>query len=229
MGSTLAIHLIESPDYDDFYANHLETDLIRPIAQFCDIPFTARTVLSREYFIKALNEIERKDGCIPVLHFAGHGNVQGIGLSDGDLITWADLRGMLIPVNKRVGGTLLACMSCCQGLAAMRSAMSMKHDAPYVAIIGTVSKPTIAGTSVAYATFYHQLNILFCKFHKLIDEQQPMSEDEFIRELKKIVKNMSAASLIGWACLETKNIKSYLQNAVMRVKESLESRKLEGI
>ena len=72
-------------------------------------------------------------------------------------------------------------------------------------------------------------NILFCKFHKLIDEQQPMSEDEFIRELKKIVKNMSAASLIGWACLETKNIKSLLQNAVMRVKESLESRKLEGI
>ena len=39
----------------------------------------------------------------------------------------------------------------------MRSAMSMKHDAPYVAIIGTVSKPTIAETSVAYATFYHQL------------------------------------------------------------------------
>ena len=212
MGSILAIHLIESPDYDDFYANRLETDLIRPIAQFCDIPFTARTVLSREYFIKALNEIECKDGCIPVLHFAGHGNVQGIGIglsdSDEDLITWADLREMLIPVNERVGGTLLACMSCCQGLAAIRSAMSMKHGDPYVAIIGTASKPTIAETSVAYATFYHQLNILFHKFYKLIDEQQPMSEDEFIRELEKIVENMSAASLIEWKCLETKNIKS---------------------
>ena len=227
MGSILAIHLIESPDYDDFYANHLETDLIRPIAQFCDIPFTARTVLSREYFIKALDEIERKDGCIPVLHFAGHGNVQGIGLSDGDLITWADFREMLIPVNERVGGTLLACMSCCQGLAAIRSAMSMKHDDPYVAIIGTAGKPTIAETSVAYATFYHQLNTLFYKFYKLIDEQQPVSEDELSEGMQKIIKNMRAASLHRkWGWLETRHVKAHIKKAVLHIKESLESRRL---
>ena len=222
MGSILAIHLIESPDYDDFYANHLETDLIRPIAQFCDIPFTARTVLSREYFIKALDEIEHKDGCIPVLHFAGHGNVQGIGLSDGDLITWADLREMLIPVNERVGGTLLACMSCCQGLAAIRSAMSMKHADPYVAIIGTAGKPTIAETSVAYATFYHQFN----KLYSPIYGQQPVSEDELINEMKKIIKNMRDASLHReWGWLEPRHIKAHITKAVLHIKESLESRR----
>ncbi|MXX38137.1 MAG: hypothetical protein F4Z85_08750 [Gemmatimonadetes bacterium] len=221
MGSILAIHLIESPNYKDFYANRIEADLIRPIAQFCDIPFTARTVLSQKYFIQALNEIERKDGCIPVLHFAGHGNKQGIELSQREFITWADLRKLLIPVNKRVGGVLFVCMSCCEGLSAIQSVMSMEQDDPCIAVVGTEASLTIAETSVAYATFYHQLNILF--------KQQPRSEGEFTKKLKKIIENMSAASCIEWVCLETKNIKPHFQNAAMRFREYVESRRLEGI
>ena len=158
MESILDIYLIESPDENDFYANHLEIDLIRPIAELYKIPFTAHTVLNREYFSKALNEIKKIDGGVrlPVLHFAGHGNKQGIGLSDGDLITWADLREMLIPVNERVGGGLFVCMSCCKGISAIRSALSMEQDDPYIAIVGTAEEPNIAQTSIAYATFYYQ-------------------------------------------------------------------------
>ena len=32
MGSILAIHLIESPDYDDFYAHHLDSTLSIQVA-----------------------------------------------------------------------------------------------------------------------------------------------------------------------------------------------------
>lgn len=223
MGSILAIHLIESPDYDDFYANHLETDLIRPIAELYKIPFTAHTVLNREYFSKALNEIKKIDGGVrlPVLHFAGHGNEQGIGLSDGGLITWADLREMLIPVNERVGGGLFVCMSCCKGISAIRSALSMEQNDPYIAIVGTAGEPNIAQTSIAYATFYYQFNILL---YKKVYNQQPRGAGEFTKELRKIVNNMSAASCIGWACIETENIKPRFQNAVMSLRESWESR-----
>ena len=223
MESILDIYLIESPGKDDFYANHLEIDLIRPIAQLYEIPFTAHTVLNRAYFSKALDEIKKIDGGVrlPVLHFAGHGNEQGIGLSDGDLIIWADLRKMLIPVNERVGGGLFVCMSCCKGKSAIRSALSMEQDDPYIAIVGTAEEPNIAQTSIAYATFYYQFNILL---YEKVHKQQPRNESEFTDKLKEIVNNMSAASCIKWECLETENIKPLFQNAVIRLKESLKSR-----
>ena len=219
MESILDIYLIESPSKDDFYANHLEMNLIRPIAELCKIPFTPHTVRNRAYFSEALNEIKKIDGGIrlPVLHFAGHGNEQGIGLSDGDLITWPNLRKMLIPVNKRVAGGLFVCMSCCKGISAIRSALSMEQDNPYVAIVGTEEKLDIVQTSIAYATFYYQFNILL---YKRVYNQQLGGEGEFNKGLKKIVDNMSAASCIKWVCIETEDIKPRFQNAVMRLRES---------
>ena len=73
MESILDIYLIESPDEDDFYANHLETDLIRPIAELYKIPFTAHTVLNREYFSKALNEISDVTQAIGFVYLLCHG------------------------------------------------------------------------------------------------------------------------------------------------------------
>ena len=47
MDPILSIHLIEAPNEDDFYENRLETDLIRPIAQFSGISFTPHMVMNR--------------------------------------------------------------------------------------------------------------------------------------------------------------------------------------
>ena len=153
MENLLAIHLIEAPNEDDLYENRLEKNLIKPIAQFCGISFTPHIVLNRKNFCKALDEI-KSDGHIPILHFAGHGNQKGIGLPDRDLITWTDLRNLLIPVNTRVHNILFVCMSCCKGFTAVKAAMSLETYNPYLAIIGTAGSPTIAQTSVAFATFF---------------------------------------------------------------------------
>ncbi len=198
MEDILSIHLIEAPDEDDFYENRLETDLIRPIAQFCNISFTPHIVMNREYFCKAIDGINRDKG-IPVLHFAGHGNKDGIGLPDKTLITWTDLRELLIPVNQRVGNILFVCMSCCEGFSAIKAAMSLWSDDPYVVIVGTSGKPTIAETSVAYATFYHQLNHLF---------RQIFTTGKSDIILPDITKNMCVASLHGeWELRTTEQIK----------------------
>ena len=211
MKSILHIYLIEAPGGQDFYDDQLETDLIRPIAQFCDIPFTAHTVLNREYFCKALKEIRSNDDSIPVLHFAGHGNWRGIGLSDSDLITWTELRELLIPVNQRTDNALFVCMSCCEGIAAMKSALSLGKDDPYIAIVGTKGKPTIAETSVAYATFYHQLTTL-CQ--QLFFKQQV---NDRIVSIDDIIENMRAASLHeGWDFLITQEIKADFRRAWLR-------------
>lgn len=205
MEGILSIHLIEAPDGDDFYEDRQETHIIRPIAQFCNISFTPHIVLNREYFCKALDKINR-EARIPVLHFAGHGNKEGIGLPDGDLVTWAELRGLLIPVNKRVDNILFVCMSCCEGFSAIKAALSMETDDPYLAIVGTTGSPTIAETSVSYATFYHQLNIL---------SRQIYSGQESDINLKDIIKNMCAASLHGeWHCTNAKNIKDIFMQKI---------------
>ena len=199
MDPILAIHLIEAPNEDDFYENRLETDLIRPIAQFSGISFTAHIVMNRDYFRKVLGKINRDGECLPILHFAGHGNQEGISLPNKTLITWAELRELLIPVNQRVGNILFVCMSCCEGLAAIEAAKSLWPNDPYAAIVGTPGKPTIGQTSVAFATFYHQLNIFF--------RQQSITEKSDIN-LNDIIENMRAASLHGgWELRGTKAIK----------------------
>lgn len=199
MDPILAIHLIEAPNEDDFYENRLETDLIRPIAQFSGISFTAHIVMNRDYFRKVLEKIKRDGECLPILHFAGHGNHEGISLPNKTLITWTELRELLIPVNERVGNILFVCMSCCEGLAAIEAAKSLLPNDPYFAIVGTSGKPIIGETSIAFSTFYHQLNIYF---HQLRSGQKSDIN------LNAIIENMRAASLhIGWEWRSTKEIK----------------------
>ncbi len=199
MAPILAIHLIEAPNEDDFYENRLETDLIRPIAQFSGISFTPHIVMNRDYFRKVLEKIKRDGESLPILHFAGHGNHEGISLPNKTLITWAELRELLIPVNQRVGNILFVCMSCCEGLAAIEAAKRLGPNDPYIAIVGTPGKPTIGQTSVAFATFYHQLNIFF--------RQQSITKKSDIN-LNDIIGNMRAASLHGgWEWRGTKSIK----------------------
>lgn len=209
MDPILAIHLIEAPNEDDFYENRLETNLIRPMAQFCGISFTPHIVMNRDYFRKVLDQIKRDGECLPILHFAGHGNQNGIALPNKTLIAWEELRKLLIPVNQRVGNILFVCMSCCEGFAAIRAAMSTEANDPYVAMVGTPGKPTIGQTSVAFATFYHQLNILF---HQLRAGQ------ESDINLNVIIENMCTASLHeGWKLRRTTEIKDDFQKALSSI------------
>ncbi len=42
---------------------------------------------------------------------AAHGFEDGIQLGSGDIITWTQLREMLVPINKALSGSLMVCMS----------------------------------------------------------------------------------------------------------------------
>jgi hypothetical protein len=99
------------------------------------------------------------EGFIPLLHISAHGSSEGIQLSDGYVMPWSELKEHLRPVNQALGGSLVVCMSSCEGYSGIRMAMDLDdQELPFFALVGCGDKPTWAETAVAYATLYHQLS-----------------------------------------------------------------------
>jgi len=96
---------------------------------------------------------------LPVIHISAHGANTGIQLSSGDVLSWADLRPMLAPINESLGGYLLLYMSACEGYSACQMAMQVDDGPhPYFSMVGNFGKPTWSDTAVAYSAFYHLLS-----------------------------------------------------------------------
>lgn len=158
------VYIIESPSAPDLYHGRSEGALLASALRLDGIPCVTRTAINREAFVAALRiglpeAMKLFQGRHPILHISAHGASQGIQLSDGDIVAWADLQQLLTPVNGSLGGALLLCMSSCKGYSACRMAMQAEADAayPYFAMVGNFGEPTWSDTTVSYLTFYHLL------------------------------------------------------------------------
>jgi hypothetical protein len=158
------VFVIESPSAVDLYHRRSEGGIVRQAVELNGIPCVVKTAISMTAFDACLKiglseAMNNLPGFIPLLHISAHGDREGIQLSDGEVIQWQSLREHLRPVNQAVGGSLIVCMSSCEGYMGVRMAMFPEDtDLPYYALIGCGSKPTWAETAVAFATLYHQLN-----------------------------------------------------------------------
>jgi hypothetical protein len=94
---------------------------------------------------------------LPILHISAHGNDKGIGLSDGTIVTWNDLRALIGPINKALNELLVLCLSACRSAIGCSMAMSLTERPPFFAVVGTYDSPTWSETAVAFASFYHLL------------------------------------------------------------------------
>jgi len=156
------IYVVESPSAEDMYVGRSEADIIQRAAALNGIPAIRRTVINRSALFTALTDGFRQAqslhvGSTPILHLSVHGREEGIGLSNEDFLSWADLREMLQPIHDSIGCTLLVCMSTCVGVNAAR--MAAQFDAtqvPFLALVGHVGTPLWSDTAVGYAAFYHR-------------------------------------------------------------------------
>lgn len=157
------VFVIESPSAADLYHRRSEGDIVRQAIELNGLDCVVKTAISLTAFNACIKvglseSMEALPGHIPLLHISAHGDTNGIQLSDGHLLSWKELKDLLCPVNAALGGTLVVCMSSCEGYAGIRMAMHLnEHDLPYLALVGCGSKPTWGETAVAYATLYHQL------------------------------------------------------------------------
>lgn len=157
------VFIIESPSAADLYHRRSEGEIVKQAVELNDIACVAKTAISLEAFDACLKiglseTMNKLPGYVPLLHISAHGNEHGIQLSDGCSITWRELRQHLRPVNAALDGSLVVCMSSCEGYMGIQMAMHPEDpDLPYLALVGNGSKPTWAETAVGFATFYHQL------------------------------------------------------------------------
>jgi hypothetical protein len=162
--SEFFVYIIESPSAPDLYHRRAESQPLFDALQLNQIPCISRCAISRVAFDAALNiglkeELQRFPGRRPIIHFSCHANNLGIELSDGDFISWNELRTFLVPLNEIMQGELVLCMSCCEGYSGIQMAMTLDNERhPYFCLIGTPEKPTWADTCVAFTTLYHRLN-----------------------------------------------------------------------
>jgi hypothetical protein len=160
---TFFVYIVESPSAPDLYHGRSEGGLLADALRLDQIPSVSRTAINMEAVIAALKiglpeAMKQYPGRYPILHLSAHGGTQGIQLSSGQVITWPDLRQMLVPINQSLQGLLLLCMSACEGYSACQMAME-EGDAPhpYFAVVGNPGKPTWSDTAVSYLAFYHLL------------------------------------------------------------------------
>ena len=135
--------------------------MLRQAINLNQISCTLRLAVNLEAFTAAIHiglyeAMAALPNTIPILHISAHGFSDGIQLSSGEVVLWHQLRELLIPVNQALDGSLIVCMSTCEGYSGSRMAMVPEsNDHPFWAIIGNCGKPTWPETAVAFATLYH--------------------------------------------------------------------------
>lgn len=204
------VYVIESPSAVDLYHRRSEGDMLRQAINLNQISCTLRLAVNLEAFTAAIRigmheAMESFPNAVPILHISAHGFSDGIQLSSGEVVLWDQLRELLIPVNQALSGSLIVCMSTCEGYSGSRMAMVPDSvDHPFFAIIGNGDKPTWPETAVAFATLYH----LIANGHYLQDAVQAMctasGNDKFLittaEESKQIyidyIKNIDTTQAI---------------------------------
>lgn len=155
------VYVIESPSPVDLYHGRSEGDIIKQAACLNQIYCSVKTAVNYEAFEAALklglnDAMEYFKDKFPILHISAHGYEEGIQLSSGEQLTWAQLRLLLHPINKALNGNLIVCLSSCQGYSGTRMAMHLEDDGyPFFAIVANSDKTLWSDTAVAYSAFYH--------------------------------------------------------------------------
>ncbi|MCX5829884.1 MAG: hypothetical protein NTV58_18105 [Deltaproteobacteria bacterium] len=158
------VYIVESPSAPDMYHGRSEGALVARAIDLDGIPSATRIVINKEALSAALNiglpdVMKQFAERFPIIHLSAHGSGQGIQLSNGDTLSWYELRQMITPINLNLGGFLLLCMSACKGYSACQMAMQTDNSPdPYFAMVGNFGTPTWADTAVAYSAFYHLLS-----------------------------------------------------------------------
>ena len=157
------VYVVESPSAADLYHRRSEGNIIQQAVNLNQISCHVVTAIDFPTFEAALkvgiaSAMQAFPNMIPILHISAHGYKEGIQLSNGEILKWAEFRNLLTPINKALNNRLLVCLSSCEGYSGTRMAMFLEDESyPFYAIVANSMKPTWSDTAVAYSTFYHLL------------------------------------------------------------------------
>jgi len=121
-----------------------------------DLKVSLRQLDTKESLLRLLGTVRdqaRNDGIYPMIHFECHGCPDGLGLASGELVTWNDLRTILIEINHACRLNLVIVLAACNGAHLIK--VATKPDrAPFWAIIGPEVEVTAGAVERDFGAFY---------------------------------------------------------------------------
>jgi hypothetical protein len=154
------VHIVESPSALDLLDGRTEGRALSEALRLAGIAHCYSLASNGEMLIEALSNRLRLAidtfKAPPILHFSGHGNSTGIGLTSGEFLSWDDLDTLLRPIHKAFDGGLLICLSSCESSSGMQMAMMDGDERPFWALVSHMGKPTWADCAIGYIAFYHR-------------------------------------------------------------------------
>jgi hypothetical protein len=153
------VFILESPSDEDLLDDRMEGKALSTAFNLASIPHSYNLVTTKKSLTKALSwrlhEAIKLHQKSPILHISMHGNDEGVELTNGEFVTWDELRVELTPLLNNMKGGLLICMSSCYGGSGCRMAMHEEADYPFWALVGNSDAAFWSDAAVAYITFYH--------------------------------------------------------------------------
>ncbi|QIL42387.1 hypothetical protein G7074_25870 [Pedobacter sp. HDW13] len=116
-------------------------------------------VANKVEFIAALNEICERTGPLshrPYLHLEIHGNRAGLGINNGELITWDELYSLLVRINEKLQNQLFLSLATCYG-AYLFNAISPFNRSPFFGFVGNVQKIPSGEIEYAFSEYFSAL------------------------------------------------------------------------
>jgi hypothetical protein len=153
------VYVIESPSPADLLDGRTEGRVLSEALALAGIAHTYSVAADALTFDIALGQrlvdAWKQHQQPPILHLSMHGNAEGVGLTNGDFLTWDQLRAKLLPLLRILPNALLICMSSCFGYSGCRLAMYLDNEPHFWALVGHPDSVNWADAAVAYVTFYH--------------------------------------------------------------------------
>lgn len=154
------VYVIESTAPHDLLDGRTEGRVLIEALLMAGIPHwyslaSDRATLLESLGNRLLEACRHHNNKLPILHLSMHGSQQGVALTNGEFISWHDLRGILLSLIRAMQGSLLVCMSSCFGSAGCRMAMYQDNEPHFWSLVGNTASATWADAAIAYISFYH--------------------------------------------------------------------------
>jgi len=188
------VYIIESPSAPDLYHKKSEAEILSKALLLCNICSVSRLAVNSEAFKAAMTigieeYLKQPAALPPIIHISAHGFRDGIQLTSGEIVTWTLLSDMLIPINKALNGLLLICLSSCEGWNGCTMAMT-ENEMPFMAMVGSILKPTWSDTAIGFSSFYHLLSKGYNVFECVEGMQYAAGNNSFIVEHGQTMKEI---------------------------------------
>lgn len=187
------MHIVESPSSWDLLDGRTEGRALSESLQLAGIRHRYSHVTNHETLAAALGErlaaaVSDFQGARPVVHFSAHGCDDGIQLTNGVIVSWAELGHLLRPVHSHFEHGTLVCLSSCKGYSGIRMAMTTEPANTFWALVAHMGQPTWSDACVGFIAFYNR----FFKGHDPLECVKAMraatGDDQFVLELGTSVR-----------------------------------------